>query len=355
MESKSMLNALLASSDASLWLPHSAVDSAHVDNLFYGVLWVNVIFSALILVMLAIFVFKYRHRAGVTGHDSSAGHSTALELTWTIIPTLIVLVIFYYGFKGYLHAGVIPPTAYEVTVNGRTWQWGYKYPGGYSSPDGMLHVPVNTKIGLVLESEDVIHDFYVPAFRMKKDVVPGRYNRTWFEANEIGTYDVYCGMYCGAQHSVMLSKVKVESKEDFDKFMVIAKNPFKTHTPIEVGEMIYKTRGCANCHSVTGPIITGPTWQNMYGSEVPLADGRKVPADDAYVTESIEYPAAKIHAGFPNVMPPFTGQFTPRELGAIIWYMKSISTNFKGDLTPGKTLDGDLPPAAKPVAAPAAP
>ncbi|MDB5358658.1 MAG: Cytochrome c oxidase polypeptide [Phycisphaerales bacterium] len=353
-----MLNALLAKSDATLWLPRSAVESGPVDHLFYGVLAVNVFFSALILVMLGIFVLKYRHRPGVTGHDSSAGHSTALELTWTIIPTLLVLVIFYYGFKGYLHAGVIPPTAYEVTVNGRTWQWSYKYPGGFASPDGILHVPVDTKIGLVLESEDVIHDFYVPEFRMKKDVVPGRYNRTWFEAKEIGTFDVYCAMYCGAQHSVMLSKVKVESREDFEKFMTIAKNPFKTHTPIEVGEMIYKTRGCANCHSVTGPIITGPTWKDMYGSQVPLADGQKVLADDAYVTESIQYPAAKIHAGFPNVMPPFNGQFSTREIGAIIWYMKSISSNFKGDLTPGKTLDGDLAPAkpaGSPAAVPAAP
>jgi cytochrome c oxidase subunit II len=353
-----MLNALRTYPYASLWLPHSAVDSAHVDNLFYGVLAVNIFFSALILIMLGIFVIKYRHRPGVTGHDSSAGHSTALELTWTIIPTLIVLVIFYYGFKGYLHAGVIPPTAYEVTVNGKTWQWSYRYPGGIASPDGELHVPVNTKIGLVLESDDVIHDFYVPAFRMKKDVVPGRYNRTWFEANEIGTYDVYCAMYCGINHSTMLSKVHVESKEDFEKFMVIAKNPFKTRTPIEVGEMIYKTRGCAGCHSVVGGTITGPTWKDMYGGQVPLADGRTVPADDDYVTESILYPAAKIHAGFPNVMPSFKGQLNPREIGAVIWYMKSISSNFKGDLTPGKTLDGDLgppKPASSPATPPAAP
>jgi cytochrome c oxidase subunit 2 len=352
-----MLNEILAKSDATLWLPRSVVHSGPVDNLFYGVLAVNVIFSLLILVMLAIFVFKYRHREGVK-RDPTAGHSTALELTWTIIPTLIVLVIFYYGFKGYLHAGVIPPTAYEVKVNGKTWQWTYIYPGGFTSTDAKLHVPVNTKIGLVLESDDVIHDFYVPEFRMKKDVVPGRYNRTWFEANEIGEFDVYCAMYCGAQHSVMLSKVVVESREDFDKFVVNARDPFKTLTPIKVGEQIYKTRGCAQCHSVNGSIITGPSWQNMYGSQIPLADGQTVTADDAYVIESINYPGAKIHQGFRNVMTPFTGQFNPRELNAIIWYMKSISTNFKGDLTPGKTLNGDLGtarPAGGPSTTPAAP
>src|SRR6185437_6112003 len=176
-----MLQALLAVEKYSFWLPEPASNNAGVyDRLFYFILGINILFSSLIMALMIFFVLKYRHRKGQK-HDPTAGHSTALELTWTIIPTLLVLVIFYYGFRGYLHANVIPPNAAEVTATGSMWKWTFSYPSGLV--DDELHMVVNKPTRMILESSDVIHDLDIPSFRMKKDVVPGRYNKEWFEPN----------------------------------------------------------------------------------------------------------------------------------------------------------------------------
>jgi cytochrome c oxidase subunit II len=180
-----MLQALLAqaySEKYSYWLPQAASKNAgEYDYLFYFILGINILFSSLIMATMIYFVLRYRHRKNAK-HDPTAGHSTALELTWTIIPTLIVIGIFYYGFRSYLRANVMPPEAYEITANGQMWSWSFTYPNGYTSP-GELHLVVNQPTRMVLQSADVIHDLAIPAFRMKKDDVPGRYNREYFEPN----------------------------------------------------------------------------------------------------------------------------------------------------------------------------
>jgi cytochrome c oxidase subunit 2 len=360
-----MLTAILAETQklSSFWMPERASTvAADVDGLYDFIYYLSLFFFLLISILLIWFCFKYRHREGVKEQESAAGHSTALELTWTIIPTILVLVIFYMGFRGFINMMVEPPNSYEVLVTGKTWSWTFTYEGRYVSDDGYLHIPVNTPIRFVLSSNDVIHSLFMPVFRVKKDVVPGRYNRFWVEATQVGTYEIYCAEYCGNLHSQMLSKVVVDTPEDFAKFIERIKDWTKTKTPLEAGQMLYNTRGCIQCHSVDGKAGIGPTWKDMFGSQVPIVGQGNVFADENYVRESILYPNAKIHQGFMgpsggSPMSSFLGQLNDNDIMAIISYMKSISVNFKGDLAPFKQLlkkgAATAPSATQP--APAAP
>jgi cytochrome c oxidase subunit 2 len=318
----------------------SSTVSADVDSLYYFIYYLSVFFFLLITILLVAFTIKYRHREGGKVHEPAAGHSTALELTWTIIPTVLLFVVFYYGFKGFLNMMVEPPNSYEVNVNGQKWNWTFTYEGQYVSDDGKLHIPVNTPIRFILSSSDVIHSLFMPAFRVKKDVVPGRYNRFWVEATETGESDIYCAEYCGTKHSQMLSHVVVHTQADFEKWLEKAKDWTKTKTPLQAGEMIYKTRGCIQCHSINGDGGTGPTWKDMFDNQVAIVGQGNVLADENYVRESILYPNAKIHQGFPNPspMPSFLGQLNDNDIFAVIAYMKSISVHFKGDLTPYREM-----------------
>jgi cytochrome c oxidase subunit 2 len=355
-----MLTAILGdSSDPTLWMPQQASTyAASSDNVFYGVYYLSVFFFALVTLLLVAFIIKYRHRENGKAHESAAGHSTALELTWTIIPTILVLVIFYYGFRGFMNMVVEPPDAYKIDVRGKTWNWSYIYDLNYFSEDGKLHIPVNKPIAFILSSDDVIHSFFIPAFRAKKDVVPGRYNRFWVQANKTGTFDVTCAEYCGQGHSIMTSEVVVESPEDFAKFLVRTKNLYLSNPPLKVGEILYKTRGCSTCHTLDGTPNTGPTFKDMYGSQVPIKGIGNVLADENYIHESILDAQAKIVEGFdsPSKMPAFAGQFSERDINSIIAFLKSNSIHFKGDLSKEKTIQSATEPStSQPTTKPKSP
>lgn len=347
-----MLTAYLAqANDPTFWLPKQASTvSDNVDGLFTFVYWLSVFFFLLVTAMVVYFTLKYRHRPGTT-RESAAGHSTALELTWTIIPTLLVLPIFYYGFRGFMDMQVEPPNPYEINVIGKMWTWTYEYPGGVITNE--LHIPKDVPVRFVLRSDDVLHSFYIPEFRTKKDVVPGRYNRYWVKATQLSPnggkdpWDIFCAEYCGDSHSTMRSKIWVHEKADFDKWFKIASDPYIGRSIIDVGKHFYNTRGCTQCHTTTGEPGTGPSFKNLFGSEVELADNTKVKADENYIRESILYPQAKIHKGFGPQMPPFLGQFSDRDIDAIIWFFKSISDKFpKENLGPGGVIGtGAEPPA----------
>ncbi|HZZ42985.1 MAG TPA: cytochrome c oxidase subunit II [Tepidisphaeraceae bacterium] len=346
-----MLQSILAYSAPTFWLPSgSSSVSGDVDWLYYFVYWINVIFFLLVAFLTVFFAWKYRHREGRV-IEPSAGHSTALELTWTIIPTLIVIVIFYFGFRGFLALEVDPPNSYEITVNAKMWNWSFIYPNGFVSPE--LHVPADTPVRFVLTSDDVLHDLFIPDWRVKKDIVPGRFNRMWVNAEKVNKnskepeeHDIECAEYCGTNHSAMLSKAWVHDRTEFQSWLIDASNWAGKHSYVDEGAEIYKTRGCAQCHSVTGGIVTGPTWKDMFGSQVPLSDGTTVTADDAYVRESVLYPQAKIVKGFGPVMPSYLGTMKEQDITALIAYMKSISTNYHGNELPAlkqiapKTTEG---------------
>ena len=305
------------------WMPVQASTGAPaVDRLFFFILWLSVAFFVLIVGLMVLFVVRYRRRAGRTAPDASPSHNTALELTWTIIPLILVIVIFAWGFKVFMDMSTPPGNAYEVLVTGQKWKWLFTYPNGHV--DENLHVPVDTPVRLVMTSEDVIHSFYVPAFRMKKDVVPGRYTKAWFRANKTGEFQVYCAEYCGTSHSDMLSMVVVHEPGGFESWLDKAADFLNTMPPAEAGAKLVAQRGCAQCHSVDGRGGIGPSFKGVFGHQVQLVSGPPLVADEDYIRESILEPQARVVAGYQPVMPTYKGRLKDAEITAIIEYLKVL-------------------------------
>lgn len=314
------------------WLPEQASAAAPgVDRLFFFIFWLSLFFFALIVILMLVFVVRYRRREGVEP-EPSPSHNTALEVIWTGIPLLLVMVIFVWGFKVFLDMSVAPANSYEVQVTGQKWKWLFTYPNGHV--DENLHVPLDQPVRLVMTSEDVIHSFYVPAFRIKRDVVPGRYSKVWFRATKVGEYQVFCAEYCGTGHSDMLAQVVVHEPGGFERWMDEVGNMFKTMTPVQVGERLYRLRGCAQCHTIDGKASVGPTFQGVFGHEQALKGGGSALIDENYVRESILEPQAKIAAGFEPVMPTFKGKLSDREISAIIEYLKTLGALAAGEKKP---------------------
>jgi len=331
---------------ADIWLsPGASTIAGPVDWLFYFILYISTFFFFLILTLLIVFSWKYRYQPGKVQPDAPK-HSTALELTWTFIPTVIVIVIFYYGFKQYLNLAVPPPNAYQITVIAQTWSYGFQYPNG--SVDDKLHIPAGVPVEMLLESKDVIHGFYVPEFRVKKDIVPGRYNRLWFQCNIPDTYDIYCTQYCGQGHSKMRSTCTVESLAEFNNYLDRLSHPVGPKD--QIGLHLYQTRGCMGCHTIDGSKGTGPTWKNMWGNNVDFESGPSLIVDAPYIRESILLPAAKIVKGFPNVMPSFQGQLKDWQIDDIIAFIQTLSDKYKPEPTTRPTSG----PTTAPVTASAA-
>jgi cytochrome c oxidase subunit 2 len=318
-----MKTLLQQSPDGSFWMPPGASTVArHVDWLFNFILAISVFFFLLIVVVMVLFVIRYRRRTGV-GAEASSTHHTGLELTWTIIPVILVTVIFFFGFKGYLDMSTAPVNAYEVLVDGQKWNWSFTYPNGYV--DSNLHVPVDRPVRLVMTSADVIHSLYVPAFRIKQDVVPGRYSKAWFEATAPGEYQLFCAEYCGTSHSGMIALVVVHPPGEFETWLEQASNFLATMTPVDAGHKLYQVRGCQQCHSVDGTAKVGPSLLGVFGHVQPLADGSSVTVDENYIRESMLEPMAKVVAGYEPVMPTYQGRLKDPEIMAIIEYLKSLS------------------------------
>jgi len=323
---------VLANANASLWMPEQASTVApDIDQIFYFILWLCVVFFVGIAIVLAIFAWKFHGKPGQPAQKAPA-HSTALEMTWTVIPTIVVMVIFYMGFRGYLDLTTPPPNAYEIRVTASMWSWQFTYPNGHS--DSVLHIPANRPVRLILESKDVIHSLYVPAFRVKKDCVPGRFTYMWFEATLQGEFDLFCTEYCGAQHSMMITKVVAQEPEAFAKWLedaanVLAKLPELNDDPevvkqyAEIGSKIYNMR-CSACHSTTGTIVNAPSFKGLFGSTRSFSNAPDQVADEEYLRESILIPGAKVAKGFGNVMPAFDGQLKDKEITAMIEYLKTL-------------------------------
>jgi cytochrome c oxidase subunit II len=314
------------------WMPPQGSETAKdVDWLFFFILWICVFFFLLILVVLVVFAWKYRYREGAPVLDAPK-HNTALELTWTFIPTLIVTVMFYYGFKGYMQMMVAPPDSYEVDVTAHMWDYSFSYPNGQISDDNNMHIPVDTPVVFVLTSTDVIHGFYMPIFRIKKDVVPGRYNRIWVQAEMTGEFDIYCTQYCGQDHSSMRRKVIVQSRADFLKW--VNNLGGGNMTPPERGLFLWKTRGCQQCHSTDGtPTGKAPSWKDLYDSTQVTLDGSHF-ADENYLYDVIKHPNSHPFKDFQPVMPPTDTLVNDKDISDIIAYIKSISKYYHPALAP---------------------
>ena len=317
-----LLGGVADGAGGGFWMPRAASTAApKVDSLFDFILWVCIFFFALIVGLLILFIVKYRRRDG-REPEPSPDHNTSLELTWTLIPLVLVLVMFAWGFKVFLDDSTPPADAYEVQVTARKWKWLFTYPNGFV--DENLHVPLDRPVKVVMTSEDVIHSFYVPAFRIKRDVVPGRYSTLWFKATRAGTFQVFCAEYCGDGHSNMLASVIVHEPGEFGTWLRNAAARTATLPPAEVGEHLYRTRGCAQCHSVDGSAGVGPSFRGVFGSTVHLRGGGTVLADENYIRESVLDPQAKVVAGFDPVMPTYKGSLSDQDISAIVAYLKSL-------------------------------
>jgi cytochrome c oxidase subunit 2 len=291
-----------------------------VDNVFLYILVICVFLLALITFLMVYFVIRYRREKHPQPADIEG--STWLEITWTIIPTLIVLTMFYYGLTGFEFLKKVPPGSMPVKVIARQWSWLFQYENGVQDPE--LRVPVGKPIKLLLTSQDVIHGFYVPAFRIKQDVVPGMTNTLWFQPTEAGTFDVMCSQYCGLEHSHMLTKIVVLPEEEFTKWYQGKKEKEVEKGP-PPGFQLYQGRGCIGCHSIDGSPRVGPTFKGLFGNSVTVTtDGKEriVVADETYLRKSILEPGADVVKGFPPVMPP--EKLTDSELDEIVKYLETL-------------------------------
>ncbi len=318
----SMLSQLvIAGSEASYWFPPQAsTTAAEVDWVYYFIYWISVFFT--VMIVSAGLYFMWRFRSKKTAGAAAAAHNTALEVTWTVVPGILCACIFYFGLTGYMDTHTPPDDAYVVNVTGVKWAWSFTYPDGTVSDT--LHVPVHRPVRLVMTSEDVIHSLFIPAFRTKQDVVPGRYTEEWFEATETGEFTIFCTEYCGTKHSEMLSKVVVHPEGDFTKWLSAAGNIHERMSPVEAGELLVKQRGCMQCHTTDGSPSTGPSWKGIWGRSEKLADGSSVTVDENYIRSSIFQPQAQIVAGYGPVMPTFQGKLKDRDITAIIEYFKTL-------------------------------
>lgn len=291
-----------------------------VDTLFGFLVMTSLFFVVLIAVLIVVAMFKYRRKT--PAEVGSAAHgSIALELGWTVIPLMIALGLFGWSAMVYVNYRTAPKDTLDIYVIGKQWMWRLQQPNGKREINE-LHVPVNRNIKLILGSEDVIHDFYVPAFRVKMDVVPGRYNTLWFRPTKVGTYHFFCSQYCGTNHAAMGGWVTVMDPADYAAWLSDESGELN---PSSAGEKLFNQLACNTCHLANG---TGraPSLNGVYGAKVLLADGTTTTADDAYIRESILQPNAKIVAGYQPVMPTFQGLVTEEQILNLTSYIKSLQS-----------------------------
>ncbi|MGQ9646702.1 MAG: cytochrome c oxidase subunit II [Thermodesulfobacteriota bacterium] len=292
-----------------------------VENVFLYIAAISVFLLVLITFLMIYFVIRYRRSRNPKPEDIQG--SLWLEITWTVVPTLLVLTMFYYGFTGFQVLKKVPEGAIKIKVVARQWSWLFEYENGVKASE--LKVPVGKPVNLLLTSQDVIHSFYMPAFKIKQDAVPGMVNRLWFRPTEVGTYDVLCAEYCGLQHSYMLTKVIVLPEEEFNQWYQKGKEEMAAKIPSRA--QLFEEKGCRACHSIDGTSLVGPTVKGLFGKTVTvLTDGRerKVVADEAYLEKSLLEPNADLVKGFPPIMPSQKGLITDKEIEEIIAYIKEL-------------------------------
>ncbi|MGZ3774798.1 MAG: cytochrome c oxidase subunit II [Pseudobdellovibrionaceae bacterium] len=309
---------------AQSFMPSQGTEIAkQVDNLYGFLLITSLIACILVIGGMIYFVWKYKRR---TPDDKTAyiSHNTFLEFLWSFIPLLIFLFVFGWGWYIYQQERTMPKNALEINVLGKQWAWEIEYKNGYKAVNEVV-VPVDQDVKLLLSSNDVIHSFYIPSFRIKQDAVPGRYTALWFHANKLGDFHIFCAEYCGTSHSGMIGTLKVVSRADFDKYLEQGQDE-RTLPIAEKGKKLFAVKACSSCHSVDSPAVkVGPSLFKKFGQEEIVDEGAKVIVDENYIRESILEPNKHIVKGFPKgVMPTFQGQLNENELNALVEYIKSL-------------------------------
>lgn len=319
------------------WIPlfpeQASSFAAQVDYLYFFILAVTLFFGIGCAIVIFFFAVKYREKEKF-GRGADIHGSMVLEVTWTIIPFVISMIIFIFGAVVFYNLYRPPADTMDIYVVGKQWMWKFQHGTGQREINE-LHVPVGRKIKLIMTTEDVIHDVYIPAFRTKADVVPGRYTTLWFEATKPGKYHLYCAEYCGLNHSGMGGFVYVLPQAEFDNWL---SGNTAGQTPVEAGRDLFENKlGCASCHGA-GPNQRGPNLDKLFGSDVKLVGGQTVKATDEYLRNSIINPQAQIVEGYQPIMPTFKGQVTEEQLVSLVAYIKSLGGNPSGSGT-GSTMN----------------
>jgi cytochrome c oxidase subunit 2 len=356
-----MLSWLHTAHVGTIELPQASSMAAHIDALHNFIWYMSCFFLALFTVGIVLFAWRY-HRSRTGRETAYILGSHSLETLWTVIPLILMLFIFAWGYKDYLAIRVEPRNPLEVNVTGRQWQWTFEYANGRRTMNE-LYVPKNKAVKLIMTSEDVLHSFYMPYMRLKQDVVPGMYTYIAFEPTLAGAAPIYCAEYCGTGHSDMLGKVYVLEPAEFDKWLQTGKASEMAKAPMpgslfstaeasqasvpapaadrataqaaqgsagptkslaEKGFDVATQKGCFACHTSDGSRKIGPTWKGVYGTMEELTDGSKVKVDENYIRESIVDPMKRIVKGYPPSMPPFKGLINDDEMNAIVAYIKSL-------------------------------
>ena len=291
-----------------------------VDPVFKFIFGASLVLLLGITATMLAFVIRYRRSRAPEPTSRSAGNIW-LEIVWIVLPSALVLAMFYYGWAGYLSLRDVPGDALPVTATARMWSWSFTYANGKTSPK--LYVPAGKPVRVNLVSEDVLHGFYLPAFRVKRDVVPGMKNFTWFMASRPGSYDLFCSVYCGVGHSGMITTVEALPPADFAAWLQQAGGA------AHAGKELLEKHGCLGCHSLDGTSKIGPTFKGIWGRPVTVLTGgkeRTITVDEAYLRRSILEPNADVVKGFPPVMPSFAGVLKDSEISAIVGFLRSGGT-----------------------------
>jgi cytochrome c oxidase subunit 2 len=319
-----------------LFPQQASVQAGQVDAIYFFMVAVSAFFSLLIAGLIVFSAVKYRRR-----HANEVGYaihgSLALELLWTAIPLAIAMVMFAWGAKVFFDLHRVPAGAMEIFVVGKQWMWKVQHMDGMREINE-LHVPTGRPVKLIMGSEDVLHSYYIPEFRVKADVVPGRYQTMWFTATKPGTYRLFCAEYCGTKHSGMIGHVIAMEPPAFQAWL---SGGSAADSPVAAGQKLFADLACNTCH-LEGQQGRGPILTNVFGSQVELQNGARVTADDAYLRESIVNPQAKVVAGFQPIMPTFQGLVTEEQLLQLIAYVKSLTRQSRPN----------TPPSAPPPQAP---
>jgi len=308
------------------YLPEQASSFAdEIDWIHHVITDISVFFTVAIVGAMIYFAVRYRRRNGVDHETPAIEGNVFLEIVWTVVPTLICVYVAAYGFWGYQSLRQAPENSKIINVTGQKWSWTFQYENGKTSRDTLV-VPVDEPIKLVMTSRDVLHSFFIPAMRVKSDVVPGQYTFVWFNAIKTGTYHVFCTEYCGRDHSRMLASLEVVSRAEYDRWLAddTEERLRAAMPPAELGQRLYRDLGCNACHSVDGTRLVGPTFLQLYNSEGVLVDGSTYVADENYLRRSILEPAADIVQGYANVMPSYEGQVTDEQIDAIIAFIRTL-------------------------------
>lgn len=303
-----------------------------VDLLYFALIGLSLVFAGILPFVILYLAVKY-HRSQRVDRSNPVNSSMKLELTWAIIPLILAMGVFFWSAWLYMDMTRPPPETLEIYVIGKQWMWHAQHPSG-KRENNELHVPIGQPVRLIMTSQDVIHSFYIPAFRVKQDVLPGRYTEMWFEATRLGEYHLFCAEYCGTEHAVMGGRVVVMSLGDYQRWLatdttvvIPQQGPAAAGAePMAVaGAQLFQTQGCVSCHRPEGGGL-GPSLEGLFGETVQLATGETLIADETYLRESILQPNARVVAGYNPIMPTYEGRLTEEQITQLIAYIKSIGS-----------------------------